>query len=160
MESNQFTQQSQVQMPLPAVRLPLLDYGPNFFAANINHLAKRNNTFRMALWTGDHLQVTLMCIPVGEEIGLEMHPDVEQLIRVECGIGTVQMGLTRDKLPFHTVISGDYAMIIPAGTWHNIVNTGTIPLRLMSVYAPPQHPKDTVYLTRESSEDTEHGNGM
>ena len=76
------------------------DYGPEPFVLNIEEITKENNTFRTALWTGDHLQLTLMSIPVRESIGLEIHPDTDQFIRIEQGDGLVQMGTTKNNLNF------------------------------------------------------------
>lgn len=124
------------------------DYGPNPFVININDASKRNNTFRTALWTGKHLQVTLMSIDVAEDIGLEMHPSVDQFLRIEEGQGLVQMGASKDRLDFQQYVSDDDAIVVPAGTWHNLINTGNTPLKLYSIYAPPQHPHGTVHLTK------------
>lgn len=126
----------------------LKDYGPEPFVVNIDRATKRNNTFRTALWTGDHLQLTLMSINVGEDIGLENHPDLDQFIRIEQGQGLVKMGSSKYNLDFQRRVSDDYAIIIPAGTWHNLINTGNRPLKLYSIYAPPQHPKGTVHRTK------------
>ncbi|NOV03924.1 cupin domain-containing protein [Paenibacillus planticolens] len=134
----------------PDIRLgiELKDYGPEPFAANINQAAKQNCTFRTALWTGNHLQVTLMSINVGEDIGLEIHPNVDQFLRIEQGQGIVQMGKRKDNLNFVRKVSDDSAIIVPAGTWHNVTNTGNIPLKLYSIYAPPEHPHGTVHVTK------------
>ncbi len=132
------------------------DYGPEPFVININQAAKQNNTFRTALWTGDHLQVTLMSINVGEDIGLEIHPNLDQFIRIEQGQGLAKMGSSKDKLDFQRRFSDDYAIIIPAGTWHNLINTGNVPLKLYSIYAPPQHPKGTVQQTKADAMAAEH----
>lgn len=78
----------------------LRDYGPNPFVINIESATKENTTFRTALWTGKHLQLTLMCIPVGECIGLEIHPDTDQFLRLEQGEGLVQMGSSKNNLNF------------------------------------------------------------
>lgn len=141
----------------------LKDYGPNPFVVNINQATKQNNTFRTALWTGTHLQVTLMNLNVGEDVGVEMHSDVDQFLRVEQGQGVVQMGDTKDNLSFKRNIHDGSAIIIPAGTWHNVINTGNIPLKLYSIYAPPNHPFGTVHATKEDAssgeEDRGHGNG-
>ena len=126
----------------------LRDYGPNPFVININAATKQNNTFRTALWTGTHLQVTLMSINPGEDIGLEIHPDEDQFLRVEQGQGIVQMGSSQGNLNFVRRLADDSAILIPAGTWHNITNTGNIPLRLYSIYAPPHHPRGTVHVTK------------
>ena len=129
----------------------LKDYGPNPFVINIDKSTIQNSTFRTALWTGNHLQLTLMSINVGEDIGLENHPDLDQFIRIEQGYGLVQMGEKKDNLNFQRRVSQDYAIIIPAGTWHNLINIGNIPIKLYSIYAPPQHPKGTVHKTKSEA---------
>lgn len=126
----------------------LKDYGPVPFVINIEEATRQNNTFRTALWTGSHLQLTLMSLNIGEDIGLEMHPGVDQFIRIEEGQGLVKMGDSKYNLYFQRNVNADYAIIIPAGTWHNIINTGNIPLKLYSIYAPPQHPHGTVHATK------------
>jgi len=128
--------------------IKLKDYGPEPFVVNIEKAAEQNNTFRTALWTGKHLQLTLMSINVGEDIGLEMHPDVDQFIRIEEGQGLVKMGSSKDKLDFQTNVREDYIIIIPAGKWHNLINTGNKPIKLYSIYAPPEHPHGTVHVTK------------
>lgn len=124
------------------------DYGPEPFVINIDQTTKQNNTFRTALWTGEHLQLTLMSIKVGEDIGLENHPNLDQFLRVEQGQGLVKMGYSKDNLDFQRRVADGYAIIIPAGTWYNLINTGNRPLKLYSIYAPPQHPKGTVHRTK------------
>lgn len=126
----------------------LTDYGPGPFVVDIEEVTKQNNTFRTALWTGSHLQVTLMSINVGEDIGLEIHPTLDQFLRIEEGEGVVQMGDSKDRLDFKKKVSDDYAIMIPAGKWHNLTNTGNQPLKLYSIYAPPQHPYGTVHETK------------
>jgi mannose-6-phosphate isomerase-like protein (cupin superfamily) len=124
------------------------DYGPNPFVIDINEATKQNENFRTALWTGDHLQVTLMSIGVGEDIGLEIHPELDQFLRIEQGQGLVQMGDSKDRLDFRQQVADDFSIVIPAGKWHNLTNTGNQPLKLYSIYAPPQHPKGTVHETK------------
>ncbi|WP_313133824.1 cupin domain-containing protein [Anaerocolumna sp.] len=131
------------------------DYGPEPFAIDIEKATETNNNFRTALWTGKHLQVTLMSLNPGEDIGLEIHPDNDQFIRIEEGQGLVQMGDRRDRLDFQERVREDYAFIIPAGKWHNLVNTGDKPLKLYSIYAPPQHPHGTVHRTKADAEAAE-----
>lgn len=140
----------------PYQYIPLKDYGPEPFVVNIEEATKQNNYFRIALWTGCHLQLTLMSIRVGEDIGLEMHPDVDQFIRIEEGQGLVQMGDRRDRLDFQRRVYDDYAIFIPAGKWHNLINTGNTPLKLYSIYAPPEHPHGTIHETKEDAEE-HHG---
>ncbi len=133
----------------------LKDYGPEPLAININEATKENDTFRTALWTGTHLQVTLMSIDVNDDIGLEIHPEIDQFIRIEEGEGLVKMGSTKDLLDFEAKVSDDFAFMIPAGTWHNIINTGDKPLKAYSIYAPPQHPQGTVHETKADAQAAE-----
>ncbi|MBM7615108.1 cupin domain-containing protein [Alkaliphilus hydrothermalis] len=130
----------------------LKDYGPCPYVVNIEEASKQNDNFRLALWTGGHLQVTLMSIPVGESIGLEVHPKLDQFIRIEEGQGLAQMGNCKDQLDFQAEVYDDYAIIIPAGKWHNLTNTGCKPLKLYSIYAPPEHPFGTIHRTKEDAE--------
>ena len=132
------------------------DYGPEPFVTNIDQATKQNNTFRTALWTGNHLQLTLMSINVGEDIGLENHSNLDQFLRIEQGQGIIKMGHNRGNLDFQRKVWDGYAIIIPAGTWHNLVNTGTVPLKLYSIYAPPQHPRGTVHRTKADAIAAEH----
>ncbi|MFS0881524.1 cupin domain-containing protein [Metabacillus niabensis] len=133
-------------------RIMLKDYGAEPLAVNINKATKENNTFRTALWTGRHFQVTLMSLKVGEDIGLEMHPDVDQFLRIEQGEGVIQMGKSRGNLTFRRNVSDDFAIIVPAGSWHNLTNTGHVPLKLYSIYAPPNHRFGTVHVTKEEAQ--------
>ena len=139
--------------------MPLRDYGPNPFVVDIEEATKQNTNFRTALWTGKYLQLTLMSIDVGGEIGLENHPNLDQFIRIEEGQGIVKMGDRKDRLDFQQPVYADYAFIIPAGKWHNLVNTGNTPIKLYSIYAPPQHPYGTVHETKEDAEAAEAGHG-
>lgn len=134
----------------------LMDYGPNPYTVNIEDATKQNTNYRTALWTGTYLQLTLMSINPGEDVGLEMHPDVDQFIRIEEGQGVVLMGDTMNNLYFQEKVYEDYVILIPAGKWHNLINTGCIPIKLYSIYAPPEHPHGTVHRTKEES-DMEHG---
>lgn len=130
----------------------IIDYGPEPFVININEATMQNNNFRTALWTGKHLQVTLMIINVGESIGLEMHPDVDQFIRIEQGYGLVQMGNDKNNLNFERKVYDDFAIIIPAGKWHNLTNIENVPIKLYSIYAPPNPPKGTIHRTKTDAE--------
>jgi len=139
--------------------IELKDYGPEPFVVNINEAAKQNDTYRTALWTGKHLQITLMSLNVGEDIGLEVHPNLDQFIRIEQGQGIVKMGDRKDRLNFQERVYDDYAFVIPAGKWHNLINTGNEPLKLYSIYAPPQHPRGTVHVTKADAEAAEEHRG-
>ncbi|MBP1932388.1 cupin domain-containing protein [Ammoniphilus resinae] len=126
----------------------LRDYGPNPFVVNIDQATKQNNNYRTALWTGKYFQVTLMSINVGEDIGLEIHPTTDQFIRIEQGQALVQMGDTKNNLDFQQMAYDGYAIMIPAGKWHNVTNTGNVPLKVYVIYAPPHHPFGTVHQTK------------
>lgn len=132
------------------------DYGPEPFVTNIHNAAIQNKNFRTALWTGNYLQLTLMSIPVGGDIGLEMHPHLDQFLRIETGRGLVKMGGSKDTLNYQRTICDGYAIFIPAGTWHNLINTGNRPIKLYSIYAPPQHPHGTIHETKAIAEAAEH----
>jgi mannose-6-phosphate isomerase-like protein (cupin superfamily) len=136
-------------------RMASMDYGPAPFVVNIDEATVQNDTFRTAIWTGGHLQVTLMSINPGEDIGLEIHPDLDQFLRLEQGQGIVRMGDRQDNLTFEREVKEDYAIVIPAGTWHNLINTGDTPIKLYSIYAPPQHPRGTVHVTKADAEAAE-----
>ncbi|MCE5222140.1 MAG: cupin domain-containing protein [Clostridium sp.] len=130
------------------VPIVLKDYGAQPFVVNINEATKQNNNYRIGLWTGNNLQVTLMSIKVGDDIGLEVHPQIDQFIRIEDGQGIVKMGGNKDNLDFQENVYDDFAIMIPAGTWHNVINTGNKPLKVYSIYAPPQHPHGVVHVTK------------
>lgn len=129
-------------------KITLQDHGPQPYAVNIDEATKQNNNFRTALWTGTHLQVTLMSIKVGDDIGLEIHPNIDQFIRIEDGQGMVRMGKVKDNLDFQADVGDGFAIMIPAGTWHNVINTGNKPLKVYSIYAPPQHPHGVVQANK------------
>ena len=131
----------------------LHDYGNKPLIFNIDAITKLNTNFRTTLWTGKYLQLTVMSIPVGKDIGLEMHSYLDQFIRVESGNAFVMMGKTKEKLDYCKKIDSNYAIIIPANTYHNIINIGQNPLKLYSIYAPPQHPFNTIHKTKEDAEE-------
>lgn len=131
--------------------LRIKDYGGSPFVVNIKEASIRNKTYRTAIWTGEHLQVTLMSINVGDDIGLEVHPNTDQFLRIEQGQGIVRMGGSKEDLNFEKQIHDNSAIFVPAGTWHNVINTGNKPLKLYSIYAPPNHPFGTVQASKSSS---------
>jgi len=136
------------------------DYGPEPFVVDIEDVTKQNKNYRTALWTGSNLQVTVMSIKVGDDIGLEVHPHVDQFICIEEGKGVAQMGPTKDYLNFQRNVSEDTAIMVPAGTWHNITNIGNEPLKLYTIYAPPNHPSGTIHVTKADAVAEEAGYGQ
>ena len=134
----------------------LKDYGAEPTVLDIDAYTTTNENFRTALWTGTLLQVTLMSIPVGGEVGLEQHNDTDQFLRIEDGQAKVVMGDTENSLTFVKAAEKDFAIIVPAGKWHNIINTGDKPLKLYSIYAPVEHPHGTVHKTFKEAEEAEH----
>ena len=132
------------------------DIGPQPNAFDIEHATKDNANYRTVVWSGKYLQVTLMSIEPGQSIGLEAHPDTDQFLRIEEGMAQVMMGDSQDKLDFVRDVEDDYAIFVPAGKWHNIVNKGDKPLKLYSIYAPAEHPHGTVHKTQQEAMEAEH----
>lgn len=124
------------------------DYGTQPLIINIEDATEQNNNYRTTIWTGNYLQLTLMSIEIGDDIGLEIHPDHDQFIRIEQGQGLVLMGDRSDYLDFQRYVYDDYAIVIPAGKWHNLINVGNEPLKLYSIYAPPEHPFGTIQVRK------------
>ena len=126
----------------------LKDYGSAPLVIGIGGAAKQNNTYRTVLWTGEHLQLVVMSIGVCGDIGLEVHPDTDQFIRIEQGKGLVMTGSRKDAVACAGKVCAGDAVVIPAGTWHNLINAGDCPIKLYTLYAPPEHPKGTVHITK------------
>lgn len=131
----------------------MTDAGPYPYVVEIEQATLDNQNYRTTLWTGEHLQLTMMSIEPGHDVGLERHADTDQFLRIEHGVARVQMGPAEDQLTFDEEISGDWAVLVPAGFWHNLTNVGSTPMKLYSVYAPPEHPRGTVHVTK--ADDTE-----
>lgn len=128
------------------------DHGKKPFVLPIEQDTLDNPAFRTTVWTGEHLQLTLMSIPVGGDIGLEVHPENDQFLRIERGTGQVQMGPAEDDLDFEREVGADWAVLVPAGTWHNITNVGEEPLQLYALYGPPDHLPGTHHDTQDDAE--------
>lgn len=123
----------------------------DWYFGNIEKETLNNSAFRKVIFTGKHAQLVLMTLKPGEEIGLEVHGDVDQFFRFEAGVGRVEVGNES-----HDVTNGD-AILIPAGTQHNIVNTSsTNDLKLYTIYSPPNHPEGTIHLTKADAKLSEH----
>ncbi len=123
------------------------DIGPDPQSFNIEDATNENRDYRSVAWSGRYLQVTLMSIPIGGEIGLEDHPETDQFLRIEAGTGRAQMGAAQDRLTFDLQVSAGWCVLVPAGTWHNVTNTGACPLQVYTIYAPAHHKPDTVQAT-------------
>jgi mannose-6-phosphate isomerase-like protein (cupin superfamily) len=123
---------------------------------DIEQKTLQNDTFRTVLFTGAHAQLTVMRLAPGEDIGLEAHGDRDQFLRIEQGSARVEFGRTEDAVDETYQASADWAVIIPAGVWHNVINTGDEELKLYSLYSPPEHPPDTVHRTKAEAQAAEH----
>ena len=128
------------------------DIGPDPQSFDLERATVTNDSYRTVAWTGRHLQLTLMSIPVGGDIGLEAHPETDQFLRLDAGRGRVQMGPAKDRLDFDREVGDGWAVLVPAGTWHNITNIGDEPMRLYAVYAPVHHAAGIVQQTAEDAE--------
>jgi len=125
----------------------------NGFVQDIESLAGENEDFRRVLYTAKNSQLVLMSLKPQEDIGAEIHK-VDQFFRVEEGAGEAVLNGAR------TAIQAGFAVLVPAGVNHNIINTGTVPLKLYTLYAPPNHRDGVIHKSRSDAEgDTEHFNG-
>jgi mannose-6-phosphate isomerase-like protein (cupin superfamily) len=124
------------------------------YTGNIEDLTLKNKYFRQVLYTGKYCQLVLMSLKPGEEIGMEVHPNVDQFFRFEKGEGKVVMGKEE------TEVKDGWTAIVPAGTYHNIINASkTESLQLYTIYSPPNHPAGTIHKTKaeaEAAEAAEH----
>ncbi len=127
------------------------DYGGAPLILNLPVAAARNESFRQTVWTGESLQLTVMSVPVGGEIGVEAHDTLDQMLRVEQGVALIRIGEEGGRLRDARRVGAGSVFLIPAGTYHNLLNVGREPLKLSSVYAPPAHPKGTVHKTKEEA---------
>jgi len=131
--------------------MSIQDHGPRPNAFDIETATVQNENYRVVAWTGKYLQVTLMSILPGESIGLEVHPATDQFLRIEAGSGRCVMGSEKDALDFEVKVAAGWSVQVPAGTWHDVINTGTEPLRLYTVYAPSHHASGAIQPTQEDA---------
>lgn len=129
------------------------------WVGDIEQATLGNTNFRTVLFTGANVQLTVMRLAAGEEIGLEMHDHTDQFIRVESGRARVTLGPSKDTIAETHDLADDSAVIVPGGTWHNVVNTGDGDLKLYSLYAPPEHPDGTVHATKAEADAAEAAEG-
>jgi mannose-6-phosphate isomerase-like protein (cupin superfamily) len=115
-----------------------------------------NSNFRSVVFTGEHTQLTVMSIPPGAEIGWEAHHDRDQFLRLEQGRARLDLGDTEETVDETRDVEADWAFIVPAGVWHNVVNIGDVDVRLYSLYSPPEHPDGTVHRTKAEADADEH----
>lgn len=132
------------------------DHGPQPYVVNIEKETLANDNYRSTLWTGRNIQMTVMSIPVGDDIGLEVHPDNDQFLRLEQGRARVQMGPSEDNLTFDEEVADDWVILVPAGSWHNVTNIGDEPLKVYAIYGPPDHLHGTVHRTKRDQENDPH----
>lgn len=123
------------------------DIGPKPQSFNLEQSTRDNRDYRSVAWSGRYLQVTLMSIPVGSDIGLEMHPETDQFLRLDAGRGRVQIGPAKDHLTFEQEVSDGWCILVPAGSWHNVTNIGEEPMQVYAVYAPAHHKPGKVHKT-------------
>ncbi len=125
------------------------------FADNIEKLTEENDHFRQVLYTGNNLQLVVMALQRGEEIGEEVHDDRDQFFRFETGEGEVRI----DDVVYQ--VKADDGVIVPAGAKHNVINTGAEPLRLYTIYGPPEHLEGTIHKTKADADAShEHFDGQ
>lgn len=125
------------------------------WVGDIEQRTIENTTFRTVLFTGEHSQLTVMRIGAGEDIGREVHPDHDQFLRIEQGSARVELGASKDSVDETHDVEDDWAFVVPAGVWHNVVNTGSDDLKLYSLYSPAEHPDGTVHQTKADAEAAE-----
>ncbi len=135
--------------------MTIIDIGPEPQSFNLEEATLDNANYRAVAWTGKYLQLTLMSIPVGKDVGLEAHPETDQFLRLDAGRGRVQMGPTKTQLDFDREVEDGWAILVPAGTWHNVTNIGDEPLQLYAVYAPVHHAPGRIHPTAEDAEHDE-----
>ena len=133
------------------------DLGPAPHAFDLESETINNPNYRSVRWSGSYLQLTLMSISPGSDIGLEMHADTDQFLRLDGGRCRIQMGPQKDELTFDQEVSDGWCVLVPVGTWHNISNIGQASMQLYTIYAPAHHKPGTTHATADAAgEDTGH----
>jgi mannose-6-phosphate isomerase-like protein (cupin superfamily) len=120
------------------------------YCDDIEKATVENEDFRRVLYTGKHLQLVLMTLQPGDEIGEEVHPDRDQFFRIEQGEGAIDIDGRENR------VEDDFAVIVPAGARHNVRNIGSQPLRLYTIYGPPEHKDQVVQSTKEEADARHH----
>lgn len=132
--------------------MTITDIGPKPQSFDLEQATLENENYRTVVWSGRYLQVTLMSIPVGSDIGLEAHPDTDQFLRLDGGRGRVQMGPAKDQLTFDKEVSDGWCILVPAGTWHNVTNVGDEPMQIYAIYAPAHHKPGKIHKSFDEGE--------
>ncbi len=132
--------------------MDITDNGPQPNSFDIEQATVENTAYRTVAWSGKYLQVTLMSIPAGSSVGLEVHPETDQFLRIDAGQGRVTMGPAENDLPYQRDVSDGWSIQVPAGTWHDVINTGDQPLKLYTIYAPVHHAAGIVQGTSDDAE--------
>jgi len=122
---------------------------------DMTKLTLDNTNFRTVVFTSGHTQLTLMSLAPGEEIGWEAHDHLDQFLRLEQGTARLELGRTEDGVDETHEVQDDWAFIVPAGVWHNVVNIGEDAVKLYSLYSPPEHPNGTVHVTKAEADAAE-----
>ena len=158
-EADRLPNASPRQMPDSAPdRLPCTeggitdDKGNAPYVFDIKALSRENSAYRRVIWTGKHMQLALMCIPQEEDTGWELHRDGDQYVYVESGTAEISMGGSESNPAIKKAAGCGYAAVIPAGTLHKVRSIGREPLRLITVYAPPEHPYGRVDESRDDAD--------
>ena len=131
------------------------DIGKGSWIEDVDAKTAENTTFRTVVHTGRHTQLTVMCIRPGEDIGREVHRGHDQFLRIVEGHARVELGPNEGEVEQTQQIEPGWAVIVPAGVWHNVVNTGKDDLKLYSLYSPPVHLDGTVHHTKAEAEAAE-----
>ena len=135
--------------------MTIKDIGPAPHSFDLETATVENPNYRVVAWSGKYLQLTLMSIPVGGDVGLESHPETDQFLRLDAGRGRVQMGPAKDQLDYDREVGDGWAIFVPAGTWHDVTNIGDVPMQLYTVYAPVHHAAGKVQATAADAEQDE-----
>lgn len=126
------------------------------WVGDIEGETRANETFRTVVFTGEHTQLTVMSIERGDDIGGEVHEGHDQFLRIEEGSARVELGGGEGSPEEVHEVGDGWAIVVPSGTWHNVVNTGPGPLKVYSLYSPPEHPDGTIHRTKADALAAEH----
>ncbi len=138
-----------IKQDAPTTTGPAAEASKLAWVDDIERVTLDNNNFRTVVYTGSHAQLAVMRLGPGEEIGWESHPHLDQFLRIEQGQARLHLGRTGDAADEQHDLTDDWAIVVPAGIWHNVVNTGDGEVKLYSLYSPPEHPDGAIHRTCE-----------